>query len=61
VTHELKGSTAALGALHMSSFCKQIEEALHDNRDGELSKLVDGLKRSFATVKELLDKRLGVS
>jgi HPt (histidine-containing phosphotransfer) domain-containing protein len=61
VTHELKGSSAALGALNMTSFCKQIEDALHDSRDGELSRLVDGLKRSFATVKELLDKRLGVS
>jgi CheY-like chemotaxis protein len=61
VTHELKGSSAALGALNMSSFCKQIEDALNDNRDGDLSRLVDGLKRAFATVKELLDKRLGVS
>jgi two-component system sensor histidine kinase/response regulator len=61
VTHELKGSSAALGALNMSSLCKQIEDAVHDNRDGDLAKLVEGLKGSFATVKELLDKRLSVS
>ena len=41
VTHELKGSSAALGALNMSSFCKQIEDAVHDSRDGDLAKLVE--------------------
>jgi CheY-like chemotaxis protein/HPt (histidine-containing phosphotransfer) domain-containing protein len=60
VTHELKGSCAAVGALNMSKFCKQIEESIRDNRDSEISSCVAGLKRSFGIVKELLDKRLSV-
>jgi len=61
LVHELKGSCSSVGAANMSSLSRQIEDVLKVDPDAELSVYIEGLNKSFAVVKALLDKRTKVS
>ncbi len=61
VAHTLKSSSASIGAMHLSLLCAQIETAIRDGADADLSgpltALTDALEVALCAIDALLKER----
>ncbi|MBV1873917.1 MAG: Hpt domain-containing protein [Gammaproteobacteria bacterium] len=53
--HTLKGSSANLGAMPLSSFCAELEDLAKEERTAEAENLIERIKQEFSSVSSILN------
>ena len=53
--HTLKGSSANLGAMALSSFCAELEDLAKEERTAEAENIIERIEQEFSSVSSILN------